>query len=127
MMTLRRILLIDDEEDIREVLQTCLEMIGGWEVFSAFSGHVGIEMAKAKQPDAILLDVMMPDIDGPSTLRLLQAEPTTKNIPVIMLTAKAQAAEQSYFANLKVYGVLKKPFDPLRITEQIQKILGWSD
>jgi CheY-like chemotaxis protein len=126
-MTVRRILLIDDEDDIREVLQTCLEMIGGWEVFSAASGHMGIEMAKAKQPDVILLDVIMPDIDGPSTLRLLQAKPATKSIPVIMLTAKVQAAEQSYFANLKVYGVLKKPFDPLKITGQIQAILGWSD
>jgi CheY-like chemotaxis protein len=126
-MTLRRILLIDDDDDIREVLATCLELLGGWEVFSAFSGNVGIEMAKAKQPDAILLDVMMPDMDGLSTLRALKDEPTTRNIPVIMLTAKAQASEQKYFANLNVSGVLKKPFDPLEISKQVQAILGWND
>jgi two-component system, OmpR family, alkaline phosphatase synthesis response regulator PhoP len=126
-MTLRRILLIDNDDDTREVLATCLEMLGGWEVFSASSGLVGIEMAKAKQPDAILLDVMMPDMDGLSTLRVLKDEPTTRNIPVIMLTAKAQVSEQKYFANLNVSGVLKKPFDPMQISKQIQAILGWND
>jgi two-component system, OmpR family, alkaline phosphatase synthesis response regulator PhoP len=126
-MTPRRILLIDDEDDIREVLQTCLEIIGGWEVCSAYSGKVGIEMARTKQPDTILLDVMMPEMDGLRTLRALQNEITTKNIPVIMLTAKAQASEQHYFANLNVAGVLKKPFDPMQISKQIQAILGWSN
>jgi CheY-like chemotaxis protein len=83
----RRILIVDDEDDIREVAQVSLELVGQFEVLTAASGSAGIETARATQPDAILLDVMMPDMDGPTTLARLQADPATRDIPVVFLTA----------------------------------------
>ena len=123
-MTTKRILVIDDEDDIREVVQLSLE-IGGWEVLTACSGSEGFAKAEAEQPDAILLDVMMPDLDGVSTFRQLQANTLTLCIPVILLTAKVQAADQRRFAELAVAGTISKPFNPLHLTSQIAQALGW--
>src|SRR5919204_4180027 len=91
-MTQRRVLLIDDEDDIREVAQLSLEIVANWHVSTASSGAEGVGRAKADQPDAIILDVMMPDMDGDAPFRTLQATPATRHIPVILLTAKAPAA-----------------------------------
>lgn len=123
----RRILIIDDEEDIRTVAGVSLEMTAGWEVIAADGGAAGIAMAIARRPDVILLDVMMPDMDGPATLELLRANPVTRGIPVIFLTAKVQAADHRRFANMPVSAVLTKPFDPLVLAEQVSQALGWSD
>ncbi len=87
----KHILLVDDDDDIREVVRISLEAVGGWQVSSASSGIEGIAKAIAERPDAILLDVMMPGIDGPATFKRLQHDPATRNIPVILLTAKARA------------------------------------
>src|SRR5258708_31514126 len=87
-MTNRRVVLIDDEDDIREVAQLSLELVARWDVVTASSGAEGVVRALADQPDVILLDVMMPDLDGPATFVQLQAEPPTRHIPVILLTAK---------------------------------------
>ncbi|WP_416668053.1 response regulator [Egbenema bharatensis] len=125
MMT-KRILIIDDEYDIRAVAQLTLKTIGGWNVLSAASGHQGLDKAAEEQPDAILLDVMMPDMDGIETFRALQANPTTQSIPVILMTAKVQASEQRRFAELAVAGIITKPFKAIKLPEQIAKILGWS-
>jgi CheY-like chemotaxis protein len=125
-MTAKRVLVIDDEDDIREVAQLCLETVGGWEVITAGSGREGLAKAEAEVPDAILLDVMMPDMDGSTTFQKLQANIVTQDIPVILLTAKVQAAEQRKFAQLGVKAVLPKPFDPLMLVHQIAKVLGWS-
>ncbi len=122
----KRILLIDDEEDIREVVQLSLEMMGGWQVITAPSGSEGVTKADLEQPDAILLDVMMPDQDGLMTFQQLQANLTTKQIPVILLTAKVQAVDQRQFAELGVSGVITKPFEPLCLADQVATILGWS-
>lgn len=122
----KRILVIDDEDDIREVAQVSLEMVGGWEVLTAASGKEGLLRAEAEQPDAILLDVMMPDMDGPTTLRQLHAHPALQHIPVIFLTAKVQAADRRRFADLGVQGVLAKPFDPMRLAPQVAEVLGWN-
>jgi CheY-like chemotaxis protein len=122
----KRVLLVDDEPDIREVAQVSLEMVAGWTVLTAASGSEAITKAVAEQPDAILLDVMMPDMDGPTTFGRLQAEPRTQNIPVILLTAKMQAADQRRFADLAVRGVIPKPFDPMTLAQQVAGILGWS-
>jgi len=122
----RRILVIDDEEDIQEVLQTSLEIIAGWEVLRARSGPEGLARAAAEQPDAILLDVMMPDMDGPATFRKLQADAATRDIPVILLTARVQAADRHAFAALGAPGFIPKPFDPLTICLRIGEILGWA-
>src|SRR5215472_5746433 len=90
----RHILLIDDEEDIREVTATSLESVAGWRVTAATNGREGVEMARQVLPDAILMDVMMPEQDGPATLRLLRSDESTAHIPVIFLTAKAQRANR---------------------------------
>jgi CheY-like chemotaxis protein len=120
-----RILIIDDEDDIREVAAMSLETVAGWEVMLAASGAQGIVHAAQYQPDAILLDVMMPGMDGPTTFRELQANPSTSHIPVLLLTAKVQATDQRQFAGLGVAAVLVKPFDPLTLAAQISEVLGW--
>ena len=122
-MSRLHILLVDDENDIREVTAVTLRAIGGWQVSSASNGRDGIAIARAERPDAILLDVMMPDLDGPATLKRLQADPQTQAIPVIFLTAKAQSADHHGFSRLGVVGTLTKPFDPMMLPEQIQAIL----
>jgi CheY-like chemotaxis protein len=119
----KHILLVDDEDDIREVAALSLEAVGGWRVSSAADGSAGVAMARAERPDAILLDVMMPGLDGPATFARLQADPLTRDIPVILLTAKAQGADRRRFDQLGVAGTLTKPFDPMTLTDQIAAIL----
>ena len=103
-MTTKRILLIDDEADLREVAQLSLEMVGGWQVIEGSSGSEGLAKAESEQPDAILLDLMMPDMDGFTTFKRLQANKATKQIPVIFLTAKVNPDDRSQFAQLGVSG-----------------------
>jgi CheY-like chemotaxis protein len=126
---MRRILIIDDEDDIREVAALSLEAIAGWEILTASSGADGIAIAAAAQtkPDAILMDVMMPEVDGPTTFGLMQKNPAVAGIPVLLLTAKVQGIDQRRFANLGVTAVLFKPFDPLTLAQQISDALGWQD
>ncbi|MEZ2225992.1 MULTISPECIES: response regulator [unclassified Microcoleus] len=121
----KRILIIDDAEDIREVAQVSLEVVGGWEVLTASSGIEGVAKAVAQQPDAILLDVMMPDQDGPTTFLQLQANSATQHIPVILLTAKALAGDRRMFADLGVASVIAKPFEPMSLASQVAQVLGW--
>lgn len=125
-MTAKRILVIDDEERIQEVIQTCLEILKGWEVFTASSGSEGLLKAQTQQPDAILLDVSMPEMDGLATFQKLQENSATQSIPVLLLTAKVQPADQAGFAQLGVAGVIAKPFDPLTLAVQVMTTLGWS-
>ena len=121
----RKILIIDDEDDIREVAALSLESVAGWEVIVADSGAQGVARAAEQKPDAILLDVMMPGMDGPSTFRELRNNPATARIPVLLLTAKVQGSDQRRFADLGVEAVLFKPFDPLTLSQQISSALGW--
>ena len=121
-----RILIIDDEEDIREVAALSLETVAGWQVITANSGAQGLARAIEHQPAAILLDVMMPGMDGPTTFRELRNHPRTRRIPVLLLTAKVQASDQRRFADLGVEAILFKPFDPLTLSTQIADALGWS-
>jgi two-component system, OmpR family, alkaline phosphatase synthesis response regulator PhoP len=122
----RRVLVIDDEDDIREVAQLSLEMTTGWEISAASSGAEGIAAANRDPPDAILLDVMMPEMDGPTTFRRLRDDPATAHIPVILLTAKAQSSDRARFLDLGVNGVLTKPFDPMTLGSDVAATLGWS-
>lgn len=124
MMT-KKILVIDDEDGIREIIQICLEVAAGWEVVTAACGSEGLAIAKQQQPDAILLDVMMPDMDGPTTFRQLQADAKTAHIPTILLTAKAKISEQQQFIDLGVTGVITKPFKAQELVDQIRAILDW--
>ncbi len=122
----RRILVIDDEEEIREVARVSLEIMGGWEVLTSRSGRDGLAAAAAEQPDAILLDVMMPEMDGPTTLRRLQANTSTRHIPVILLTARAYIAPETEFSGLGATGVIAKPFDALNLASQVAQTIGWA-
>ncbi|HLO48395.1 MAG TPA: response regulator [Kamptonema sp.] len=124
-MTAKRILIIDDEDDIREVAQLSLEMMGGWQVLTACSGSEGLAKALADPPDAILLDVMMPTLDGLATFQLLRSRIPTQGIPVILLTAKVHSADQRRFAELGVSGVITKPFEPIHLATQVAQALGW--
>lgn len=121
----KTVLLVDDEDDIREIGQVSLEMVAGWEVHTAADGAEGLKAAAANQPDAILLDVMMPDMDGPSVFAHLQEQDATCDIPVILLTAKTQPADRQGFAELGVTGMLSKPFDPMTLADDVAAVLGW--
>ena len=126
---MRLILIIDDEDDIREVAALSLEATAGWEIITASSGAAGILAATnpARRPHAILMDVMMPGMDGPTTFRQMQLMPEIAGIPVLLLTAKVQGVDQRRFADLGVAGVLFKPFDPLTLATEISSVLGWKD
>ncbi|MEL7036569.1 MAG: response regulator [Cyanobacteria bacterium J06592_8] len=120
----RRILVIDDDDHIREILQLSLEMSGNWQVFTAASGEEGLEIAVSQQPDAIILDVVMPGMDGPTTAQKIQQNETIRNIPVVLLTAAVQAT-QFIDPELGVQGVLSKLINPRHFAEQIAEVLGW--
>ncbi|HEV2381309.1 MAG TPA: response regulator [Terriglobia bacterium] len=117
------ILIIDDEEDIREVAQMCLELTAGWRTEGVGSGAEGLACARSDRPDAILLDVMMPGQDGIAVLGDLRADPLTAAIPVIMLTAKARTERHPPAG---AAGVIVKPFDPAKLADQVAELLRWS-
>jgi CheY-like chemotaxis protein len=121
----RRVLVVDDDDAIREVAQTSLELVAGWEVEVASSGQEAVQLCLADPPDAILLDVMMPAMDGPATCAQLQADARTRDIPVVLLTAKVQPSERRRWEQLGVAGVLAKPFDPLGLPGHVAHLLGW--
>jgi CheY-like chemotaxis protein len=124
-VTHKQLLVIDDEDDIREVATLSLQLTEGWTVITANGGSAGTALALSMQPDAILLDVMMPEMDGPSTFRALQEQAGTKCIPVIFLTAKVQAADREKLMRCGARGVIAKPFDPLTLGQQIKDVLSW--
>ncbi len=118
------ILIIDDEEDVKAIAQMGLEMAASWEVITASSGQEGLEVAAIKQPDVILLDLMMPDWDGKETLKQLKNNSQTASIPVILMTAKTESAIASELENLEIIGMITKPFRPLQLPETINSILN---
>ncbi|MUG99883.1 response regulator [Scytonema sp. UIC 10036] len=121
----KRILIIDNEKRLSAVVQACLENLGGWEAFSANSVKEGLLKAKSEQPDAILLDVMMPGEGGLALIEKLRSYPTTQSIPVILLTAKADTVDPEEFSKLGISGVIAKPFDPMQLAQQVAAFLGW--
>jgi CheY-like chemotaxis protein len=123
---MKQVLVIDDEEGIREIIQISLETAAGWTVLTATSGQEGYDWAVANIPDAILLDVMMPEMGGIETLQKLQSDRITCNIPTIFLTAKNNASEHQRFVDLGVAGVITKPFKAKILVNQVCGILGWS-
>jgi CheY-like chemotaxis protein len=122
----RTILVVDDDDDAREVTALSLQTVAGWNVIEAYCGAQGIESAKLNQPDAILLDVMMPAMDGPAILQKLKTARSTAHIPVVLLTAKARPGERKSLSNLPVEAILIKPFDPLKLANEVADALGWS-
>lgn len=121
----KRLLMVDDEDDIRTIVKAALEELAGWQVLEAASGQAGLQVAVAEQPDAILLDISMPDMDGFDLFAQLQQHPTTQAIPVIVLTSKVLARDRSRFAALPLAGVITKPFNPLTLASQVADQLGW--
>ncbi|MBO9542125.1 response regulator [bacterium] len=124
-MTLKKVLIVDDEPDIREVAALCFELAGGYRILSARSGLEALEVARAEAPDAILMDIMMPEMDGLTAVRHLQADEATARIPVVLLTAKALSDEMSDVASLGVHGIIAKPFDPMKLAASLEAALGW--
>lgn len=124
-MSQKQILLIDDETDIQMLAEMGLKMTVGWAVLCANSGKDGVAIATSASPDAILLDVMMPEMDGPETLIQLRANPTTQHIPIIFLTAKAQAKDRRDLYAAGADGIITKPFDPTTLASQVAELLGW--
>jgi CheY-like chemotaxis protein len=122
----RQILIVDDEEDVRAIATLGLQMGAGWTVLTASSGAEGIELAALHHPDAILLDLMMPNMDGRVTLRHLKQQQRTRSIPVILMTAKVQASEQHNLDDLDVVAIFTKPFRPLTLAQQIIDALTWN-
>ena len=122
----RRVLVVDDDELILEVATMSLEMVGGWSVTTAADGQEALDRARAEQPDAIVMDVMMPRMDGPTAAIALRQDPATAGIPIVLLTASVLAAERAALAELPVVGVLSKPFDPMLLPAELSAVLGWS-
>ncbi|MEC5214093.1 two-component system OmpR family response regulator [Polaromonas sp. CG_9.5] len=120
--SLCRILFVEDEPDIRAVAQMALEAVGGFAVIACASGQEALSAAPHARADLLLLDVMMPGMDGPSTLKALRELPATANTPVIFMTAKVQAAEVALYKGLGALEVIAKPFDPMELSAQIRRI-----
>lgn len=121
----KRVLVIDDEADMREIAQASLEIMAGLEVITAQSSQEGLLKAELEQPDAILLDLMLPGMDGFSVVRRLQTNPLTKTIPVVLLTAKAQLLNPNEWIGSAIKGTIAKPFKPAKLAQRLIEILGW--
>jgi two-component system, OmpR family, response regulator len=118
---LSRILYVEDEPDIQMVAQLALETMGGFTIEACNSGDEALQKAGAFAPQLILLDVMMPSMDGPTTLKQLQALPQTASTPAIFMTAKVQPEEVEHYKSLGAINVIAKPFDPMALAAQIEE------
>jgi two-component system OmpR family response regulator len=121
--TLTNILYVEDDLDIQAVAQIALEIVGGLSLKTCSSGAEALATANAGfVPDLLLLDVMMPNMDGPTTLAELRKLPGTANTPVIFMTAKVQSAELDFYTSLGAIGVIAKPFDPMELSSQVRAL-----
>ncbi len=123
--TLKHILCVDDEQAILEVAKMSLEMVGGFQVSTCTSGREAIEYAPEAKPDMILLDVMMPGMDGPSTFAHLKKIPELKNTPILFVTARVQPKEVANYLALGAIGVIVKPFDPMKMPSDVK--MFWNE
>ncbi|QCB44683.1 response regulator [Hydrogenophaga sp. PAMC20947] len=122
MNTLKRLLYVEDEPDIRAVAQVALQHIGGFELKVCESGEQAVREAVAFAPDMVLLDVMMPGMDGPGTLRALRALPELRAVPVAFMTAKVQPNEVAEFIAMGAVDVIAKPFNPMTLADQVRAL-----
>lgn len=126
-MTDRKILVVDDEERLRELVQACLEDLAGWDTLTAASGEECLQILQTEQVSAILLDVSMPGMNGVAVYEHLQANPMTQLIPVILLTAKVLPSDRVKFAQMGVAGIISKPIEPTTLVAEVAEILGWDE
>ncbi len=122
MSQLQRILYVEDEPDIQAIATMALEMVGGFSVKVCSSGEEALAEAEAYAPDMILLDVMMPGMDGPTTLQALREKPALSQLPVAFMTAKVQPQEIEYYKSLGALDAIAKPFDPMTLADQVRAI-----
>ncbi len=119
---LRRVLCVEDDPDIRGLVELALRTVAGLEVYGCASGAEALEQAPRLRPDVVLLDVMMPEMDGIETFRRLQASSATADVPVIFMTARVQQGEVERYRTLGARGVIAKPFDPMTLGDEIRRI-----
>ena len=119
----KKILLVEDDDNIRLITRTSLEGLTSWKVIEANGGQVALNIVADEMPDLILLDIMMPGMDGPTTFGHLREDAATAKIPVIFMTAKVQTQEVEGYIKLGAAGVITKPIDPMMLPEQITGIL----
>ena len=119
---LQRVLLVEDDADIRTIATLALETVGGLVLQACASGPEALERAPQFAPQLLLLDVMMPGMDGPTTLARLRELPAARDVPVIFMTAKVQASEVEQYKALGALGVISKPFDPMALAGQVQAL-----
>ena len=123
---LTKFLYVEDDPDIQAVAKIALEIVGGLTLLSCSSGKEALSTVTTEfAPDLLLLDVMMPEMDGPTTLTNLRQIPSLQNTPVIFMTAKVQASEVAYYKSLGAIGVIAKPFDPMQLAEQVRQL--WTE
>ncbi|QFT24404.1 Alkaline phosphatase synthesis transcriptional regulatory protein PhoP [Pseudomonas sp. THAF187a] len=122
MTELKRILHVEDDPSIQTVAKVALEAVGGFQVLTCASGQDALDQVQGFAPDFILLDVMMPGMDGPKTLELLGQLVNTEQIPVAFMTAKVQPDEVAHYRSLGAHGVIIKPFDPMQLAAQVRDI-----
>lgn len=123
MSELNKILYVEDDADIQTVAQIALEMVGGFSLKTCSSGQQALdEVQQGFVPDLLLLDVMMPNMDGPTTLAALRKIATTASTPVIFMTAKVQTIEMEHYLSLGAIGVIAKPFDPMELANQVRQL-----
>lgn len=122
MKALARILMVEDEPDIQAVARIALEALGGFEVEMCGSGREALDRVPSYAPDLILMDVMMPGMDGPTTLRALRDNPATAAFPVVFMTAKVQSQEVSRYMEIGAIGVIAKPFDPMTLSSTVRSL-----
>jgi len=126
-MIRKQILIVDDQEHLRELIKLCLEDLAGWNTLAAESGQECLEILKTERPNAILLDISMPGMDGFALYDRLQSDPITRSIPVILLTARVLSSDMAEFAEMGVAGVIRKPFEPTTLPGKVAEMLGWND
>lgn len=122
MTDLHKLLYVEDDDAIAEVTILALQELGGFEIRHCTSGQQALDCVSSFAPQLILMDVMMPGMDGPEAMRLLQQIPEASDIPVVFMTARAQTHEQEAYLLLGAAGVIVKPFDPMTLADQVREI-----
>jgi two-component system, OmpR family, response regulator len=121
-----RALVVDDDDDIRFLTAIALTSTAGWEVVSAASGEEALALAREQVPDVVLMDLMMPGMDGVTTTARMRERPETADVPIVLFTARAAIEGSSApWDDADISGVLTKPYDPMRLAEAVTDLLGW--